>query len=70
MNKQQQFITEVQTGVILRYLGDNVGGHKAMWEGLIDMDDAFYASERIPEDITAHQAACQFLSFKFKIQSC
>jgi hypothetical protein len=56
----------VQTGIILRRLGDQEGGHTAMWQGLVNMDDAFYAADHIPEDISAHKAACQFLEFIFK----
>jgi hypothetical protein len=66
MDKKQQFITEVQTGLILRYLGDGKSGHKAMWHALINLDDAFYAAERIPSNMTAHKAACEFLEFIFK----
>ena len=67
MTKQQQFITEVQTAIIIRKILENPGaGHKAMWPALINMDDAFYASERIPEDMTAHMAACQWLEAIFE----
>lgn len=68
MTKQDQFITEVQTGIIIRSILDNHpdARHKALWPALISMDDAFYASTRIPEKISAHEAACQFLEFVFE----
>jgi hypothetical protein len=30
---------------------------------LINMDEAFSAAECIPEDKSAHEAACEFISF-------
>jgi len=66
-DKQQQFITEVQTGVIIRMLSEkDLPKINRVYEGLIHMDDAYYAAERIPEDITAHKAACQYLGWKFE----
>ena len=67
MEKSEIFLREVHSALIIRRILDEPGaGHKAMWHALIDMDDAQYASERIPEDMTAHKAACQFLEFVFK----
>lgn len=67
MSKQQRFLFEVQTGVIIRSIADNPGaGHKALWENFPIIDEAFYAAERIPDDIDAHGAACIFLEFWYK----
>ena len=67
MKKSEIFLREVYSALIIRHILDNPGaGHKAMWHALINMDDAQYASERIPENITTHKAACQFLEFVFK----
>lgn len=67
MEKSEIFLREVHSALIIRRILDNPGaGHKAMWHALTNMDDAQYASERIPEDMTAHKAACQFLEFVFE----
>ncbi|HUT29615.1 MAG TPA: hypothetical protein VMX13_07480 [Sedimentisphaerales bacterium] len=67
MEKSEIFLREVHSALIIRRILDQPGaGHKAMWHALIDMDDAQYASERIPEDMTAHKAACEFIEFVFK----
>lgn len=65
--KKFQFITEVQTALIANAI--NVARHdeeaklKHEYSGtglIIRMDDAFYAAERIPENLSAHEAASQF----------
>ncbi len=30
---------------------------------LIGLDDAFHAAQNIPEDMTAHEAACEYVDF-------
>jgi hypothetical protein len=66
------FITMVQTGLIHNLVeietrkskklfdGD---GNKSVYLTLIDMNDAFYAAEHIPEDMDILDAAKQFLKF-------
>ncbi|MDQ8196398.1 hypothetical protein QEH59_18360 [Coraliomargarita sp. SDUM461004] len=64
--KQQQFITEVQTAVIIRCSNlSEENEHKGPWMGLIDMDEAFMAMQKIPEEKSAHEAACDFVSHRF-----
>ncbi len=65
--KKFQFITEVQTALLANAINvsrhDEEGVKRAEYSGtglLISMDDAFYAAERIPENMSAHQAACDF----------
>jgi hypothetical protein len=66
MDKKHQFIIEVQTGLIIRHILQNVGnGRKAMYSALIALDDAFYAADRIPDDVSAHEAACHWLEHRF-----
>lgn len=65
--KKFQFITEVQTALIANAVNiarhDEEGKKRADYSGtglLIWMNDAFYAAERIPADLSAHEAASQF----------
>ncbi|GLK88062.1 hypothetical protein [Pseudomonas turukhanskensis] len=65
--KKFQFISEVQTALIANAINvakhdeDSTQKHDYSGTGLlIDMDNAFYAAERIPSGMTAHEAACQF----------
>jgi hypothetical protein len=68
--KKFQFITEVQTALIANAINlsteeDNKERrHIFSATGtLINMDDAFYAAERIPKGMSAHEAACEFINF-------
>lgn len=68
--KKFQFIIEVQTArinnAINLSLNDDAKAHRHIFSAtgtLIVMDDAFYAAERIPESLTAHEAAHQFVYF-------
>ena len=68
--KKFQFITEVQTALINNAINVSLESdakerrHIFSATGtLINMDDAFYASERIPKDMSAHFAACEFIGF-------
>lgn len=68
--KKFQFITEVQTALINNAinvsLNDDATDNRHIFSAtgtLINMDDAFYAADRIPKDLGAHQAACQFVEF-------
>jgi len=68
--KRFQFITEVQTALITNAinmsLGDNAKDMRYIFSAtgtLIKMDDAFYAADRIPKDLSAHEAACEFVEF-------
>lgn len=68
--KKFQFITEVQTALINNAINISLNSdakekrHIFSATGtLISMDDAFYAAERIPDSMTAHEAACEFIGF-------
>ena len=76
--KKFQFITMVQTALIKNMLdlesqrvrpelGENQEvderGSKTVMLTLIDMDDAFYAAEHIPEDKRVCEAAYEFMLF-------
>lgn len=68
--KKFQFITEVQTTLINNAinlsLDEDAKERRHILSAtatLINMDDAFYAAERIPKNMTAHEAACEFIYF-------
>ncbi|GBO86230.1 hypothetical protein DXI23_19995 [Marinobacter flavimaris] len=68
--KKFQFITEVQTALINNAINLSLESsakerrHIFSATGtLINMDDAFYAAERIPHNMTAHEAASEFVGF-------
>lgn len=65
--KKYQFITEVQTALIANAINtakhDDEGAKRHDYSGtglIISMDNAFYAADRIPENLSAHEAASQF----------
>ena len=65
-----QFVTEVQTALINhainRILEDDAKEKRHIFSAtgtLINMDDAFYAAERIPRGKSAHEAASEFVGF-------
>lgn len=66
--KKFQFITEVQTALIANAINlsleEDAKERRHIFSAtgtLINMDDAFYAAERIPKDMSAHEAACEFI---------
>lgn len=68
--KKFQFITEVQTALINNAintsLNEDAKENRHIFSAtgtLINMDNAFYAAERIPEEMSAHTAACEFIGF-------
>lgn len=68
--KQFQFIMEVQTALVTNAINVSLDEdaremrHIFSATGtLIKMDDAFYAAERIPSYMTAHEAANEFVGF-------
>lgn len=68
--KKFQFITEVQTALINNAinvsLNDDARSKRHIFSAtgtLINMDDAFYAAERIPANKSAHEAAVEFVAF-------
>ena len=68
--KKFQFIIEVQTALINnainRSLDEDAIAKRAQFSAtgtLINMDDAFYAADRIPENMSAHEAANEFVHF-------
>lgn len=56
--KETQFITLVQTGLIV----SSTNTVKDVDQALKVMENAFYAMKRIPDDLNAHRAARNFLS--------
>lgn len=65
-----QFITEVQTALINNATNLTLNPnavekmHIFSATGTLGlMDDAFYAAERIPDNLSAHEAACQFVGY-------
>jgi hypothetical protein len=67
MNKKQQFITEVQTAIIIWHtLKDKNKPANAMCFALIELNDAYYAADRIPAAMTAHEAACEYIKFRLE----
>ena len=69
MSKKEQFITEVQTALIVYHISNKDEKDTGTFSVLIDMDDAFYASDRIPAEMSAHEAACLFVEFATKSAS-
>ncbi len=73
MTKQDQFPFIVQTAILAN--GINLTSrakfnekyrHEVSATGVLaTLDDAIYASERIPEDLTAYEAAHEFCNFSF-----
>jgi hypothetical protein len=72
MTKQEQFLWAVQTVILANAV--NVASqpefatkyrHVISATGVLgDVDESLYASERIPETLTAYQAAFEFCTFK------
>lgn len=63
--KIYQFITEVQTAMIVFHCSGHYERKKIgpISDILIGLDDAFDAARNIPTDMTAHQAACEYVEF-------
>lgn len=68
--KKFQFITEVQTALINNAINVSLNGNArevrhifSATGTLINMDDAFYAADRIPENMSAHEGACDFVYY-------
>ncbi|MCK5609147.1 hypothetical protein KAR91_45150 [Candidatus Pacearchaeota archaeon] len=66
MEKKDQFLMEVQTGVIIRGLKSEENGATSMYLSISKMNDAYFAADRIPAELTAHEAACNFLEFVYE----
>lgn len=72
--KKFQFITEVQTALLANAINLSLEPDKALSQrhifsaaGMLGhMDDAFYAAERIPPNLTANEAAWEFVGFACK----
>lgn len=65
--KKYQFITEVQTALLAQATNiavhDHEVEHQADYSGsclMIQMHQAFNAAERLPDDLSAHEAASDF----------
>ena len=68
--KKYQFITEVQTAVINNAtnlaLNNDAKKDRHIFSAtgtLSIMEHAFFAAERIPNNMNAHKAACEFLGY-------
>lgn len=68
--KKYQFITEVQTAVIcnaIRKKGtDECHGNESFFSAMgvsSIMEEAFFASEKLPQGQSAHESAVQFIDF-------
>lgn len=69
--KQQEFITTVQTGVIINAINMSLDQdaalkrrHLVSWTGnSVVIHEMYWAVERIPEDMPAQDAAHDFLSY-------
>ncbi len=66
ITKQQHFITLVQTGIAIRYARSDHDAKPAMYWGIDKMDEAVKRSDLIPEDLSALDAAKQFLEYHFQ----
>ena len=66
MEKKDQFLMEVQTGIIIRVMKSEENGATSMYLSISKMDDAYFAADKIPADLTAHEAACKFLAFVYE----
>ena len=71
--KKFQFITEVQTALIANAINVSLEPdalkrrHIFSATGtLINMDEAYRAAELIPDKLSAHEAACQFVGYMFE----
>ena len=68
MDKQQQFITMVQTAITTKYVCDTGDGScpmsRPMWS-IEHMEDAFFVAPHIPPDVTAREAAEAFIRWAF-----
>lgn len=68
MEKQQQFITMVQTAIITKYVCDPGDGTapvaRPMWT-IQHMDNAFQVAKNIPSDVTPREAAEAFISWVY-----
>jgi hypothetical protein len=66
--KQQQFITMVQTAIITKYVCDPGDGTapvaRPMWS-IQHMADAYAVAANIPGDVTAQEAAEAFVRWMF-----
>jgi hypothetical protein len=70
--KKFQFICEVQTALISNGINLSLEVNAKQQQhlfsatgALMTMDEAFYAAERIPEHLSAHEAACEFVYWYF-----
>jgi hypothetical protein len=59
-DKKSRFITMVQTGLILHYVKSNPQPASAYW-AMDQMNDAYDVAARIPEGVSAAEAAEFFL---------
>jgi len=68
MEKEQQFITMVQTAIITKVVCDPGDGtmpvSRPMW-AIGHMDDAFQVAKNIPPDVTGREAAEAFVRWLY-----
>jgi hypothetical protein len=66
VNKQQHFIIAVQTGVIIRStLEPRESPVNTMYHAMGLIDEAVRAASRIPEELSANEAACEILGYLY-----
>lgn len=63
MDKKQQFLMEVQMGLIIDAVRSKENTETAIFSSLGRLEDAVDACNKIPENKTANQAACEFMEF-------
>jgi hypothetical protein len=67
VNKPEHFLLLVQSALLTRYTRTkDYDDHHAMAYVLNKMHDAIYASEHLPDDLSAFRAAWTFLAFNFE----
>ncbi len=66
MTKQERFLKMAQTAITIMHLQKRGQGSDPIIQSITDMNDAIYASERIPDGMKANDAAEEFLCFLAK----
>lgn len=68
--KKFQFITEVQTALIANgitlSLESDAQDHRHLFSAggvMVRLNEAFVAADKIPAELTAHEAACEFMKY-------
>ncbi len=68
MTKQQHFILAAQTGIIIRgALLSTQNPTQTMLHALGVLEEAVRAADHIPDDMSANEAACEFLHYLYDV---